>query len=236
MPEVSQETLDLYGLRSIESGGKLFCGVTEEAFAINGVTYQWPRTIKVLRWGMNFSRLGTLRDMDFKDAATRWFAEIAAACDRQFEYTSNPRLANILYTVQRLDGPRGILADMQIPVGNITPDSQMLGRFDDSENSVISETPAEGEIDIYRVGAHETLHALGMGHKPANVAATALIAPTYSRTIRNLQQADIDELIRRYGPSVTSSPPPLPPPAAKPVTVKITQDGKEWEGQIQRTR
>ena len=210
-PFTDAEQNDL-GLRPVTEGGFLYCGVTVQEFAIGNVTYKWPASVKKLKWSLNFSRLGGLSDMDFKDAATQWLKEISDCCDRQFEYTTNTRLANILYTMERLDGSSGVLADMQIPVGNLNESSQLLGRFDDSEGWVLSNNPGQGQIDLYRVGLHETEHAMGLGHKPSNVAAPALIAPIYSPTLRNLQAADIAELQRRYGKPTTSSPPPAAPP------------------------
>lgn len=210
--EFSPEEQNSLGMRPVTDGGVLYCGVEFQEYAIGGVTYAWPLSIKKLRWSLNFSRLGQLSDMDFKDAATTWFKEISGACDRQFEYTSNPRLANILYTVQRLDGRSGVLADMQIPVGNVTPDTQLVGRFDDAEGYTTSSNPGQGEIGIYPVGLHETEHAMGLGHKPSNIAAPALIAPVYNPLIRNLQATDIAELQRRYGkPTVNMPPPPTEP-------------------------
>lgn len=210
--DFSPEEQEMHGMRPVTDGGLLYCGVVLEEYAINGVTYAWPVAIKKLRWSLNFSRLGQLSDMDFKDAATAWFKEISDCCDRLFEYTSNPRMANILYTVQRLDGRNSVLADMQIPVGNVTPDTQLTGRFDDSEAWTLATTPGQGEIGAYPVGLHETEHAMGLGHKPTSVTAPALIAPIYNPLIRNLQAADIAEFQRRYGKSATAQPPPATPP------------------------
>lgn len=212
MADLTDQERELHGLRPVTDGGVLYCGVTEQEYAIQGVTYAWPLAIKKLRWSLNFSRLGQLSDLDFKDAATVWFKEISDCCDRQFEYTSNTRLANILYTIQRLDGPSGVLADMRLPVGNVNEETQLIGRFDDAEGYTLSTTPGRGEIGVYPVGLHETLHAMGLGHKPASVNAPALIAPVYNPLIRNLQAADIAELQRRYGKPVTVAPPPATPP------------------------
>lgn len=199
----------LFGLRSVLSGGRVFCGVTEEQFAINGTTYRWPPGTR-LRWALGFSRLGNLSDLDCKAAIEQGLAEISAACNLTHEYTSNPRTANLLATVTRLDGPNGVLADHQIPVGNVNDSTQLLGRYDDGETWTISDSPGQGEIDFYRVALHELLHGHGLGHKPANIAAPALIAPTYSRTVRNLQPADVAELVRRYGPAKQAQPPAPP--------------------------
>ena len=223
-------------------GGGVFCGVREDQFAIAGITYKWPDSIRELTWGVTFSRLGGLSDMDFKDAAAAWFAELAEACNLTFRYVATDRLANILYTAARLDGASGVLADMQIPMPSFTPDSQVLGRFDDSENYVLAENPAQGTIDLYRVGLHETEHALGLGHKPASIQKPALIAPVYSPTLRHLQEADKDELVRRYGRrTVIPAPPPpvVPIPGAVPIVMEsthlLTQGSKTWKCETRQT-
>lgn len=231
----SETEQDKFGLRPVTDGGMAFCGVSEEHFAINGVTHQWPRSIRKILWSVTFSRLGSLSDMDFKDAATVWLKEISDACDRVYEYTSNPGVANLLYTRERLDGPSGVLADMRIPMGNVTPNTQLQGRFDDSEGWVLADKPKQGEIDVYRTGLHETLHFEGLGHAPFNLNQAAIIAPMYSLAIRHLQPADIAELVRRRGlPVVPPAPTPTPtnPSLGKPITVhhKTEQDGKEWSG------
>lgn len=228
----TDKDLDLLGLRPVTEGGLLFCGVSEEAFAINGVTYQWPRGTKIT-WGLGFSKLGTLSDMDVKDVITAALKEISSCCDFSHAYVPNVNMANLQLYRQTLDGPSGVLADCQIPVGNVNPSTVLRMRFDDTEGWVISETPGQGQIDFYRVFLHEAEHAHGLGHKPANIAAAALIAPIYSRTIRSLQPADIAEFVRRYG-APTVAPPVAPPPAALPVTVTIEQGNKKWGGQVQR--
>lgn len=225
---LTAEEQHVLGLRPVTEGGVLYCGVTAQEYAIGGVTYQWPRSIRKLRWSLNFSRLGQLSDMDFKDAATVWFKEISDCCDRVFEYVQNTRLANILYTVQRLDGPSNVLADMQIPVGNVTEDTQLIGRFDDSEGYTLKTTPGPGEIGLYPVGLHETEHAMGLGHKPASVNAPALIAPVYNPLVRNLQAADIAELQRRYGkPTVVV--PPAPTPTLKGATFTFARGEETFQ-------
>lgn len=199
-------------MRPVTEGGVLYCGVAVQEYAIGGVTYAWPKSIKKLRWSLNFSRLGQLSDKDFRDAATVWLKEISDCCDRQYEYTSNTRLANILYTVERLDGPSSVLADARLPVGNVTPDTQLIVRFDDSEGWTLATSPGQGEIGLYPVGLHETLHTEGLGHKPSNVNRKALISPVYDPNVRNLQAADIEELIRRNGLPAVVTPPPPPTP------------------------
>lgn len=196
----SDRELELYGLRSAARGGLLFCGVTEERFAINGVRYQWPKGSR-LAWNLGFSRLHDLTDLDLKGAMVEMLKEISDVCCLDFEYTPNPKQANILIDLARLDGPSGVLADMAIPMQNAHPDrTQLRGRVDSSENRwVLKENPGPGELDWYRTQLHELLHACGLGHQAANAAEPALIAPTYNPRIRHLQRPDIAELQIRYG-------------------------------------
>ncbi len=226
MPELTEQQLELYGIRSVLSGGRMFCGVTEEQFAINGTTYGWKPGSKIT-WGLTFSRLGQLSANEVKDVITEFCTkEISACCDLSFEYRANPDFANIYLEATRLDGPSGVLADMRIPPVNATPDNTRLrGRIDDGDNWTVSVNPPQGTIDLYRTLLHEFLHACGLGHKPANVTGAALIAPSYSRTIRNLQELDKQELIRRHGPARTPTTPlpPAPPsgPTAWPNTLEV---------------
>lgn len=213
-------------------GGSLFCGVTAEAFAINGVTYRWPPGSR-LTIGVGFSKLGELSDMDCKDVILAAVKEPAAASNVSFEIVTNALAANVRLVRNRLDGPSGVLAQMGIPM-NPRPDTQLIGEFDDSESWGIYESPPAGRIDFYRVFLHEFEHALGLGHKPASVRDPALIAPVYSPAIRHLQPVDVSELVRRYG-----APPVAPQPPAsggKPVNYKgvheISQDGKVWRGEV----
>lgn len=223
--------LEASGMRTVLSGGKLFCGVTQEEFAIGGVTYAWARGSKI-KWGIAFTRLGPLSAMDVKDAITAALKEISDCCDFKHEYVANADFANIYMIAQRLDGPSGVLADCEIPSVGARPESTRLRlRFDDGEHWVLAENPGGGQIDLYRVALHELEHGHGLGHKPDNIAARALIAPIYSQTIRNLQPADIGELQRRYGPSQVQPPlPPVTPPLGDSLGVDliINAAGKKY--------
>ena len=223
---------DLYGMKSVVDGGKLFCGVSEEHFAINGTTFQWPKGIKTLTWGVMFARLGNLSDMDMKDMLLHCFEEVATNCDLNFEYVAKADKANLYMVTEEMDGKSGVLADAQVPMGNVTQASRFRLRYDIGEAWCISDNPPQGSIDAYRTSLHEILHLLGLGHKPVDVSLPALISPTYSRTIRNLQPVDIEELQRRYDPSKKPQPVvPLPTPGAQPIMFEgvITNGpGKTW--------
>lgn len=235
-------TLDKELELPVGAGGGCFCGVSQEQFAINGKRYQWPRGSK-LTWSIEFSRLGQLSDLDVKDAISAFCAEIVGVCDVALAYVKNPAAANIKWITRRLDGPSGVLAQMQIPVGNVSTDTtQLLGEIDDGENWVLSENPPAGTIDFYRTGLHEMEHAMGLGHAPASLQEPALIAPVYSPRIRHLQPADIAELVIRYGtpkPVTTPDHPPVPVPGSTPIVLTSThvvvQGDKKWQAETKTT-
>jgi hypothetical protein len=206
MPEVSQEELDAIGYRSAAEGGRLFCGQNDAAFAINGVRYQWPKRSE-LTWGLGFSRLGELSDLDCKGAMIEGLKEISDCCGLRFRYVSSANKANVKIITARMDGRGGVLADAQIPVGNVSVDgTQLTLRFDDGDAYVIAENPPQNKIDFYRVSLHEWLHICGLGHKPTNLSERALIEAMYSH-IRHLQEADKRELVLRYdGPATPPKP------------------------------
>jgi hypothetical protein len=218
----------------LQDGGGLFCGQNSEGFAINGVTYQWVKGSKVT-WGYDFSRAGTLSYDDMVSATKEFLKEISECCDLFFEHIKNAAIANIKIISVRLDGSSGVLADMEIPPPQSRADStQLRGRVDDSENWVLADNPPSNTIDFYRTMLHEFEHACGLGHKPPSIKKPALIAPIYSPTMRHLQQADIDELVRRYG---VNQSPVIPPVSGRlPVNYKavheIEQSGKKWKGTV----
>lgn len=219
---------------TIADGGGLFCGQNQEGFAINGVTYQWVRGSKI-SWGLDFSRIGQLTFDDMVSCIKEFLKEITDSCDIFFEHITNADIANIKVTGRRLDGKSGILADMMIPPPGSRPDNtQLIGRVDDSENWVLADNPPNGTIDFYRTMLHEWLHACGLGHRPPSITQPALIAPLYSPTMRHLQKADKDELVRRYGAPQTPIPPPVS--GSKPVDYEgvhtIKQGGKMWRGTV----
>jgi hypothetical protein len=219
----------------------MFCGVTAQEYAISGVTYQWPRG-SVLTWSLDFSKLGRLSDMDCKDAITAFLKEHSEAGDIRHRYTSDFDAANVQIVKRPFDGRSGVLADAQIPVGNVHSGTRLLMRFDENEDWGLAENPTGGLIDFYRTGSHEFLHIEGLGHQPASIQVPALIAPVYSPALRYLQAADKAELVRRYGaaaprpPQSPTSPPSAQVPGGKPVNYKtkisIEQDGKRWEGDV----
>ena len=207
--------VNLEDFRDTIENGFSFCGVTAESFAIDGRRYQWPRNSR-LSWCLAFDRLGNLTDMDLKGACEFIFKSIATVCQLDFTYSPNSRSANILVSLDRMDGRSGTLADMQIPMGIVNAgNTQLHGRIDIAESWDIFDGPGGGRIDYRRTQFHEMLHAMGLGHKPDSDKRPALIAPVYSENLWVLQPADIEELQMRYGARETS-PPPAPAPVPVP--------------------
>lgn len=185
-----------------------FCGVPESVLAVAAEHLaQWP--FKRLTWTVA-DPLPGLSDGDWQEAfrlATSYWAEV---CGLEFAYTPNARTANILATAGRIDGPSGTLAWSELPAGTAR---QLTQKYDTGEQRwTISETPRGGELDIVRVVCHEVGHAIGLGH----LSAGALLAPTYSASVRRPQSQDIAEVVRRYGKRVSPTPIPTPTPAPAP--------------------
>lgn len=214
----------------VTEGGCAFCGVALQEYAISGVTHQWPRGSK-LKWFPAFDDLGGIRTLDARQAMTEALKEITDCCDLEFTQVSSELNANLLIVLQRLDGKMGVLADCEIPVGNVSADRTRLRmRIDTSERWGVSINPVGDLIDFYRVFLHEALHGVGLGHKPASIRDPALIAPMYSPSIRNLQPADKGELLRRYGQAKVV-PAPVPSPIGEiKGEIKVTIDGVTYGG------
>lgn len=208
---------------SVLEGGTAFCGVTQEHFAINGVTHQWPRGSHI-KWFAGFDDLGAIRAADVRQCFTEALKEISGCCDVTHEMVASQHNANLLIILARMDGASGVLADCQIPMGNVSSDNtQLTMRLDTGERWGLSATPTGDMIDLYRVFLHEALHGHGLGHKPNSIRDPALIAPMYSPLLRNLQVADKQELVRRYG---TPKPVVIPPvtPGSAPATIAVRME------------
>ena len=217
---------------SVLQGGAGFCGVTLESFAINGVTHYWRKGSK-LKIAVDFDDLGQMPAAQVKEAIEAAVNEIRAVTDGlTFELFTPTLSANLICKLARLDGPSGVLADCMIPMPNASTDNtQLTMRIDTGEVWRVFSGSVNGAIDFQRVWLHEFLHGIGLGHKPASIAKPALIAPMYSPAIRNLQEADIGEIVRRYGGRTTPIEPPpatIPSPTGIQGEIKVTLNGETW--------
>jgi len=202
----------MYGIRSATDGGLLFCGVSDQQWAINGVDYKWAVN-RGLTWSLGTSKIGAIGEQDLKAVFDQIFNEIADFCDFEVTYSPNHRTANFVVMQRRLDGPGGVLAQHGIPMPGNNQFTQVYGEYDDSERFGIFDgpPPQKGMIDIRRTGRHEVSHGGGLGHRPfVRGQSPALMDPTYSDIIYQFQQPDIAEWVRRYGKSKRNNA-PLPP-------------------------
>ena len=114
------------------------------------------------------------------------------------KYTSSPKSANMVMGVRQIDGSGGVLAEHQLPCGNITSNSQIQGWFDNTDSWTTAKNWQQtGRMPIQQVGAHEYGHGIGISHNEDNVT-NALMDPSISH-ISSLQEWDIHQSVIRYG-------------------------------------
>lgn len=147
-------------------------------------------------------------------AAFDWALALwAKAAKLKVGRTSSAQIARIVARVKRLDGPNGVLAQSQLPCGQIR---QALQDYDSSEGW-------DRTIQAKLVIAHEVGHALGLEHAPGK---GSLMSPYYDPSIGSLQKWDIDEIVKRYGaaapqPQPTPAPTPAPTPSARQILIDV---------------
>lgn len=119
-----------------------------------------------------------------------------AVCNLNLHVATGADQANILSQSGRIDGPMGVLGQSYLPCGNVSHQTQLAQLFDSGESWT--------EDFLLRVMLHEIGHALGLPHAPQGSGAcmepflTKLTAP---------QAWDIQQMVARYGPRVTTFPP-----------------------------
>ena len=134
------------------------------------------------------------------------------------QYQANNSQAMIVMGIRSIDGTFGVLAESELPCGNIRQCRQW---YDSGEQWMIynGRGPGGKKLDITRVAAHELAHALGMDH----IGNGNLLAPTYSEDIWLPQAGDIQQMVARYGLPTNNNPPP--PAAGTAYTLKISESG-----------
>lgn len=146
----------------------------------------------------------------FEGIVEDWIDAIQAVCGIQLAMLpKNTRnVGNIVITARRLDGPGGVLGDMELPPASSRDTSrvQRVMRLDEFEDFTVYEGPIGRKfMDIYRVGLHEMIHGIGVGHSPEQ----SLMAPTVGN-IRKPVGWDIRQMQARY-PLRPQAPSPSPP-------------------------
>lgn len=139
------------------------------------------------------------------EAMNRW----KKVCGIRPQFTPGNPDARIKVGSRSIDGPMGVLAESELPCGNVRQCRQW---YDNGDPWALFDGAGNGNlIDFVRVATHELGHAFGMNH----IGGGNLLAPTYSRTIWTPQAGDIQEMQARYGP-----PDLVPPPTDFVIRVK----------------
>lgn len=171
------------------------CGLPDVMPLGTGVC-KWPDGN--ITWDIVSEIKGLSRDQvqqGITEALNRW----AKVCGIHPRFTPGNASARIKVGSRSIDGPMGVLAESELPCGNV---QQCRQWYDSGEGWALFDGQGNG-IDFIRVATHELGHALGMNH----IGGGNLLAPTYSRTIWTPQAGDISEMQARYGPPASSPPP-----------------------------
>lgn len=176
---------------------EVFCAVPEATAAAANTNCRWPHS--PVRWTIG-EKLDEFDDEAYKEILTNAIAIWEAVSGLRTEYVESN--ANIVCLARHIDGPRGILAEAQLPCGNVNESTQLWVRFDVGEAWVNAQNPPQQRMDLFRVAGHEFGHSWGIGHIEG---VRALMNPFIS-DVRGLMPPDINEQVDRYG-----KVPPQPP-------------------------
>lgn len=160
-----------------------------------------------------------------KDALLMWTDN----CGLTTDIVNNARDANLIIVSANIDGPSRVLADCELPTGiQRQPGRQLRCRVDAAESWAT--TVGRNVLSAPLVLAHELGHGCGMNHIPVSVGE-ALLNPMYNDRLSGPTAVDVREMVDRYGPKRTTTPPatPTPEPAVYSFTIRssvpITIDG-----------
>ena len=217
-----------------------FCGLPDRIMEAEGQLCKGPAPdIKwTIHGGQNMGLLPHVPSNVQKDCYEAAWKAWADRCGIRPVYVSNHKTASVLMGSGPIDSQGNTLAWSELPCGSVT-NRQLNQLYDTLEPWVISDTPAQHQIDLTRVAKHEIGHMLGLAHGPAG----NLMAPTYSRTIKDpVGQWELSEVLRRYGPPFDQPPtdpgvPPIPiPPGTLPANRVEIHIGNVRQGVIEIKR
>jgi hypothetical protein len=135
--------------------------------------------------------------------------------DVQATKAATPEAANFLITTATLDGPGGVLADMQLPAPGIF---QQRMRIDIAEAALRDKLPL--------ILMHEFGHAYGLQHFPMG-PPPELMEPILNPSIAGPQPTEANLMAKWYGLPIPPSPAPGVPGVAPVVCTMKLEPGTD---------
>ena len=135
-----------------------------------------------------------ITDVSFQNEIVESLALWENSADIRFTLASNSQDADIRFGWRDIDGPGGVLGATTIPsVGGL---QDVIVAFDIGENWFLGGDSPISMVDFSSTAAHEIGHAIGIDH---SALPDTLMNASYSTTIFNLQQDDVDAAVAIYG-------------------------------------
>lgn len=135
-------------------------------------------------------------DPNFQTEIKLAFAAWENISDLRFFEAANAEIADIRFGWRDIDGKGSILGQTTVPSGG--PLADVVIAFDVNEDWFLFGDAPRGMVDFSSTATHEIGHAIGIDH---SIRIDALMNATYSDTIFDLKQDDIDAAQEIYGVS-----------------------------------
>jgi len=190
------------------------CGVRDDALTMAaGRVCKWPRGYRIL-WSVHSPVPGFTTD-DMYDL----YSEIWENLNQIAHLPNAPNRpkspANIEISSRRIDGFGGVLAQARLPCGRVTDQTRLSHEIDTGEDWVVAANPSSRKMDLLRVGTHELIHNLGIGHVDRGVAQDIMNPSVGSIRVVKQRTWSANQLVDRYGaPKQTEPDEPDPPTGA----------------------